>query len=48
MLPALNEIQFDLQLKVGMKKGPLEVMKEQNHCTKVAYAGINWGLSQTE
>jgi hypothetical protein len=32
----------------GVKKGPLEVKKEQNHCTKVTYTGINWGVSKTE
>jgi hypothetical protein len=34
--------------KRGLKKGPLEVKKEQNHCIKVTYTGINWGVSETE
>jgi hypothetical protein len=48
MLLALNRIHCDLQLYGVMKKGPLEVKKEQNHCTKVTYTGINWGVSETE
>ncbi len=31
-----------------MKKGSLEVEKEQNPCTIVTYEGINWGISETE
>jgi hypothetical protein len=31
-----------------MKKGLLEMKKEQKHYTKVIYAGINWMVSETE
>ncbi len=31
-----------------MKKDPLEIKKEQNHCTKATYTGINWGVNETE
>jgi hypothetical protein len=49
MLLALNGIHCDLQLSGGVKKGPLEVKKEQNpHCTKVTFTGVNWGVSKSE
>ncbi len=32
----------------GVKKGPMEVKKEHNHCTKVTYTGLYWGVSETE
>ena len=48
MLLAMNGIHCDLQLSGGVKNGPLEVKKEQKHCTKVTYTGINWGVSETE
>jgi hypothetical protein len=39
-------ILCNLQLSGGNEKGPLEVKKAQNHCTKVSYAGINGGEAE--
>jgi hypothetical protein len=43
MLLALNGLNCDLQIYGGIKKGLVEVKKEQNHYSMVTYAGINWG-----
>jgi hypothetical protein len=44
MLLAMNGIHCDFQLSGGVKNGPLEVKKEQKHCTKVTSTGLYWGI----
>ncbi len=39
------EFTVIFNFKGEWKRAPLEVKKEQSHCTKVTYTGLEWGVS---